>query len=107
MGRFRGWRIGGPAREVVANGQPWETRGPASYGDKSEFGRVWTVQWEPSIDPLPSYFLALGPPHSHSTPRQAGEKGVGAAIPKGSNSHPAGQGRKELPIPSTPSIFSP
>lgn len=29
---------------------------------------------------------------------------MGAAIPKGSNSHSSGQGKRELPIPSVPSI---
>lgn len=62
-----------------------------------------------AIHPLPLYSLAPGP-HILTplrAPRQAGRKGVGAAIPTSSNSHGAGQGRGDLPIPSTPSILSP
>lgn len=110
---FRARRTGGLAREVGAGGQPWETRGPASYGDGRELRRVRKAGrcFRPS--PFPP--RRCSPPAPILTPlrapRPAGETRCGWVQPSLRILLQTPQGRAEgnhrppQPLPAQPRVF--
>lgn len=110
---FRARRTGGLAREVGAGGQPWETRGPASYGDGRELRRVRKAGrcFRPS--PFPP--RRCSPPAPILTPlrapRPAGETSCGWVQPSLRILLQTPQGRAEgnhrppQPLPAQPRVF--